>query len=152
MGKKKKRAEAPVPTGHDKRAREKEKEGGIENKAAAPDGVFCSWRLLGTEPYETKFYLYRDGVKVSEEPIAATNYLDAQGTADSEYYVEAQAPNGKTSVSGAVRPLAKPYLEIKTERPDDWKNDRDPKSRPMRYQLGNMSAADLDGYKEHKYL
>ena len=113
--------------------------------AAAADGVFCSWRLLGTEPYETKFYLYRDGVKVSEEPIAATNYLDAQGTADSEYYVEAMAPNGKTSVSAPVRPLAKPYLEIKTERPADWKNDRDPKSRPMRYQLGNMSAADLDG-------
>ncbi|MGN1065072.1 MAG: hypothetical protein ACI4QC_06640, partial [Thermoguttaceae bacterium] len=112
---------------------------------AEPEGVFCSWRLLGTEPYETKFYLYRDGVKVSDEPIAATNFLDAQGTAESEYRVEAQAPNGKTSVSAPVRALTKPYLEIKTERPDDWKNDRDPKSRPMRYQLGNMSAADLDG-------
>ena len=44
MGRKKKRAEAPVPTGHDRRAREKERDAGAQNKAAAPDGVSGSWQ------------------------------------------------------------------------------------------------------------
>ncbi len=41
--KRKERAQAPVPTGHDQRARERERHGGREEKPEAPDGVSGSW-------------------------------------------------------------------------------------------------------------
>ena len=43
-----------------------------------PDGVYLSWRLLGTEPFDTRFDVY-----CNEELVATvdslTNYLDAEG-------------------------------------------------------------------------
>ena len=52
-------------------------------------GVFCSWRILAEEYYDVTYNLYRDGVKVNQEPLTVSNYTDAAGTAMSKYTVKA---------------------------------------------------------------
>lgn len=53
-----------------------------------PEGVFLSWRLLGNEPYDIGFNIYRDGTKITHEPITkTTSYMDTDGEAESEYVI-----------------------------------------------------------------
>lgn len=48
------------------------------------DGVYLSWRYLGTDAQNTSFEIYRDGAKVTQAPICdRTNYKDPEGTLDS---------------------------------------------------------------------
>src|SRR5699024_6845193 len=56
------------------------------------NGIFVSWRMLGTEGDDTFFDLYRDGVRINEQPISSsTNYLDMNGLPTSTYYVQAKS-------------------------------------------------------------
>ena len=57
-----------------------------EDAEKNPLGVYLSWRLLGTEEYDTAFDVYRDGVKIATV-ADSTNYTDKNGTADSRYTV-----------------------------------------------------------------
>ena len=52
-------------------------------------GVYCSWRVLAEEYYDVTYNLYRDGVKVNQEPLKVSNFVDAAGTAASKYTVTA---------------------------------------------------------------
>ena len=52
-------------------------------------GVFCSWRIMGEEYYDTKYNIYRDGKKLNATPLSVSNYTDTDGTAHSRYTVEA---------------------------------------------------------------
>ena len=54
------------------------------------EGYWLSWRLLGEEPWETGFNIYRDGVKINEEPVTeVSSYLDASAPVGSSYVVKA---------------------------------------------------------------
>ena len=44
-------------------------------------GSFVSWRIFGEEYYDTKYNLYRDGVKVNDQPLNASCFTDAAGRA-----------------------------------------------------------------------
>ena len=44
-------------------------------------GVFTSWRIHGTEYYDTQYNLYRDGKLVNPEPLDVSNFTDPEGTA-----------------------------------------------------------------------
>ena len=45
------------------------------------DGVYVGWRLLGLDARDLAFDVYRDGEKITDEPITgATNLVDAEGT------------------------------------------------------------------------
>ena len=50
-------------------------------------GVYLSWRLPGEEYYNVAFNVYRDGVKITEEPISVSNFTDASGTVSNTYTV-----------------------------------------------------------------
>ncbi|MCH5346710.1 MAG: hypothetical protein J1E63_06340, partial [Muribaculaceae bacterium] len=53
-------------------------------------GVFLSWRSLASDDSSMTFDIYRDGVKVNDEPISrVTNYTDAAGVAGVTYEVRA---------------------------------------------------------------
>ena len=52
-------------------------------------GVFTSWRIHGTEYYDTQYNLYRDGKLVNPEPLDVSNFTDPEGTASSTYTVKA---------------------------------------------------------------
>jgi hypothetical protein len=83
------------------------------------DGVYVSWRWLGTEPEEIAFNLYRDGCKVNEFPIGdRTNYADSQGTADSTYYVCAVLDGKELAPSEPAGVWDTPYLTVPLQGPE----------------------------------
>ena len=49
------------------------------------NGVLVSWRLLGTENYNTQFNVYRDGKKIAGPIADSTNYMDKNGSTSSKY-------------------------------------------------------------------
>ncbi|MDA3880346.1 MAG: hypothetical protein PF436_08165 [Prolixibacteraceae bacterium] len=52
------------------------------------EGVFLSWRMLGTELADIGFNIYRNSTKINTTPITtSTNYVDHEGTVDDKYQV-----------------------------------------------------------------
>ena len=111
----------------------------------AQDGVYCSWRQLGTEPYDVQFRLFRNDQQIVDDDFHSSNFLDRDGSLDSVYRVETYYRGELIDKSKDARVLPNQYVEIRAQRPDDWINDREPNAKPLRYQLGNMSTGDLDG-------
>ncbi|MGF7137824.1 rhamnogalacturonan lyase family protein [Roseimarinus sediminis] len=94
-------------------------------------GVFLSWRLLGTDDEQIAFDVYRDHEKINESPITdKTNYIDAGGTSTSLYHVK--TVNSTEEVSDMVSPWTNNFLEI-------------PLQTPAGYEPNDCSTGDLDG-------
>ncbi|SPU22509.1 polysaccharide lyase [Niallia circulans] len=83
------------------------------------DGIYVSWRMLGTDSYDIAFNLYRDHEKINEEPIvSSTNFVDADGNIDSSYEIipvidGEEKPDGTT-----VNVMAENFLDIPIQRPE----------------------------------
>ncbi|WP_419095861.1 rhamnogalacturonan lyase [Halalkalibacter suaedae] len=114
------------------------------------DGVYIGWRLLGTDPEETAFNLYRDGNLVNETPItSSTNYQDQHGSSDSLYCVcvvlngEEQRPTETVSVWDTQ------YLNVPLRKPDDGVS-RDGVS--YTYHANDASVGDVDGDGEYEII
>lgn len=100
-------------------------------------GIYITWRLLGTEDYNTPFQLYRDGAQIATVS-ESTNYFDADGTLDSSYMIQAGQ-----EVSGAVTPFTsqKNYFDLPLNRPENITVD----GEIYCYTVGDASTGDLDG-------
>jgi len=117
-----------------------------------PDGkVFLSWRLLGTDPDNIAFNVYRTtgggaAMKLNEKPISiSTNFLDTDPQTDNgaTYFVrpilkgtegEASTPFGL-----AANAPAQQYIEI-------------PLKTPQGYAPNDASVGDLDGDGEYEIV
>ncbi len=54
------------------------------------DGVYLSWRYLGTEPADIAYNIYKNGLKLNSERISTkTNYMDTLGLPTDKYSVSA---------------------------------------------------------------
>ncbi|KAF0094250.1 MAG: FG-GAP repeat-containing protein [Puniceicoccaceae bacterium 5H] len=121
----------------------------MENLTRAPvavpneEGILVSWRLLGTDPRDTGFYIYRDGHRLNNFPLTgATNYVDTEGTVDSTYEIRAtldgfELPSGETA-----RMLENGYLSVPLDIPEGGTT---PDGVDFTYTANDASAADLDG-------
>ena len=102
------------------------------------EGVYRSWRLLGTEVYDTAFDVYR-----GEELIAtvsdSTNYVDEDGSPFDEYRV---VPAGQVCLDEPVSVLADAALHIPLEAPEGGET---PDGEHYDYTAGDATCADLDG-------
>jgi rhamnogalacturonan endolyase len=108
------------------------------------DSVFISWRLLGTEPANLPFNIYRktgnsSAVKLNSKPLsAATNFADTKADlAQSNLYTIKAVVNGKESAASKAfilpaNALVRQYLSI-------------PLKTPAGYRPHDMSTGDLDG-------
>src|SRR5690554_980713 len=57
-------------------------------------GVYITWRMLGTDPRNVSFNLYRNDQKINASPITgATNYTDAAGSFSAKYSLETVWPD-----------------------------------------------------------
>jgi rhamnogalacturonan endolyase len=130
---------------------------GVVAMKADDDKVFVSWRLLGTEPPDIAFDLYRSTAggapqKLNAQPLTgATSYTDttADLTKDNVYTVRAvartlfgrreQAPSapflGKVPANAPMRP----YIEI-------------PLQLPAETNPNDASVGDLDGDGEYEII
>ncbi|WP_114779234.1 rhamnogalacturonan lyase [Botryobacter ruber] len=116
-----------------------------------PDSVFISWRLLGTEPENLPFNLYRTTgtgkpVKLNPKPITGgTNFTDTQAdlTQNTAYTVKALVKGKETAASKpfvipANAPVAQ-YLSV-------------PLKTPAGYRPHDASAGDLDGDGQYELV
>ncbi len=115
------------------------------------DGVLITWRLLGTDPASTSFHVYRDGARISDEPITeSTNLLDDEGTADSEYFVTAmRAAGAETTETEPFGVRTAAYLSVPLDKPADaYTKD----GQPYSYSANDTSVGDVDGDGQYELL
>ena len=106
----------------------------------AGNANFVSWRLLGYEPDEIAFEVYRDGAKVTAAPITdSTNFVDDGAPADATYTVRAVIGGAEQADSDAAATWPQSYLTIPLDAPEG-------------YTAGDASAGDLDGDGEYELV
>ncbi len=114
------------------------------------DGVFLSWRWLGTEPKEIAFHVYRDGERLTDQPITtSTNYLDPGGGLDSLYCVRAVIDGNEEATCGQALVWETPYLTVPLQKPVDGQN---PDGSSYSYHANDASVGDLDGDGEYEIV
>jgi rhamnogalacturonan endolyase len=115
---------------------------GVVAVPASTGGNLVSWRLFGYEPKDLGFVVYRDGTKITNTPITtSTNYVDAQGTANSKYEVRPVIGGVEGEESPEATVWAGGYLEIPTAAPPGGNNV----DGAYTYSSSDGSVGDLDG-------
>lgn len=103
------------------------------------NGVYISWRFLGTDAKGTAFNVYRDGKLVNSSPITgATNLVDAGGSTSSSYIVKTVVNGKEVAQSDACKPWADWYKSIQLSRPANGTGG-------CTYTPNDMSVGDADG-------
>ena len=122
---------------------------GVVALPAQEQGIFISWRLLGTDAEGTTFDLLRDG-KTIAKGLKVTNYTDKKGTSTSRYSVistsrlleNSKSRNNDMSPSIEVLPWPDLYRSIPLNRPEGGAT---PDRRPYQYRPNDCSVGDVDG-------
>lgn len=111
------------------------------------DGVYLSWRLSGTENYNSSFTVYRDGKQIATVSDS-TNYLDTSGTMNSQYSVFSSSSSIKCDV---VKPFASGsnFLDIPLAPIDNYIA---PDGTSYPYEIRDGSVGDLDGDGQYEIV
>ncbi|MEO3790721.1 cellulose binding domain-containing protein [Nonomuraea sp. B10E15] len=96
------------------------------------NGNLVSWRLLGTEPRDTSFTVYRGGTRVATV-TDSTNYLDSGAAQDASYTVRPVTGGGEGPASEPSLRFANGYLDVPLSPPSSGHHAND------------ASVGDLDG-------
>lgn len=121
------------------------------------EGVFLSWRFLGTDDENTAFNVYRDGKVITDKPVTdKTNYVDKQYTQGSKYYVEAvitdkngNITQSEADISKEVSPLEQNYFDIPLLQPESLTM---PDKSTCTYTPNDASVGDLDGDGQYEII
>ena len=97
------------------------------------EGIFLSWRLLGTESYDTGFNIYRNGTKVAGPISNSTNYMDNNGKVTDSYYVRTVVNGSEQTESDSIGVWNNNYLDVPINKPGDI------------YSANDATVADVDG-------
>lgn len=107
-------------------------------------GIYLSWRLLGTEAYDTAFDIYRDGEKIATVSDS-TNYTDT--SAGLEYTV---VVSGEPISSGdTVTVNDEQYLKIPLDVPEGGISLD---GEEYTYSPNDVTPADVDGDGEYELI
>ena len=112
------------------------------------EGVFLSWRYLGTDDEKVEFEVYRDGEKI-DTLKDKTNYVDNAGNDASEYYVKAVLDSKEVDTSGTVKPQAENYFDIPLDKPADLTM---PDGTVCTYSANDASVGDVDGDGQYEII
>jgi len=105
------------------------------------NGVFISWRVLGSEWKGVSYNLYKGNEKLNPEPITgASNFLDSSGNLESEYHVRALVKDIEQESSDTVQPWPQNYYDIPL------------RDIPGTYELNEASVGDLDGDGDYEIV
>lgn len=122
--------------------------------------VFLSWRMLGLDPEEIRFNIYRrpgggDEIKLNESPLYATSFLDDQWDSSREHTwrVVAISDGLDHELGGSFTLPAKsptlPYLKVPLQLPE---GGTAPDGKEYTYSANDASVADLDGDGDYEIL
>lgn len=112
------------------------------------NGVFISWRVLGTEQSNVCYNLYRGSTKLATI-TGASNYLDTTGTTGSTYQVSAVVNGNEQNKSSSVRVWDKNYLQIPLQIPSEGMT---PDGVSYTYSANDCSVGDLDGDGQYEII
>lgn len=112
-------------------------------------GMYCSWRINADEYYATTYDLYRDGVKVNDQPLTVSNFTDPNGTLESQYTVKAVHAGQASADSKKGYNLANGWLEVKKPKriSNDGKTDIS-----NQYEPNDATIGDVDGDGEMELI
>ncbi|MDP9985919.1 hypothetical protein J2S98_001067 [Arthrobacter oryzae] len=124
--------------------------------AGTSEGVFLSWRLLGTEATGssatgltgTDFNVYRDGQKLATV-TDSTNFLDRAGTAGSAYQVRAVVGGVEVDRSATATPWGSNFKDIPLKKPADGVT---PGGQAYAYSANDTSVGDVDGDGQYEFI
>ena len=152
-------AQTPI----DKPARQMEYLTRATTAVKVSNGVYISWRLLGTESIENQsFDIYRNNALIYTTDVSApTCYTDAQGTAADTYKVvksgdsiadEKAVSVWTTNITGSYDDVinSAAYLEFPIDKPADGVVDID--NSEYSYDAGDASVGDVDGDGEYELI
>lgn len=111
------------------------------------NGVYLSWRLLGTESYSTTFNVYRNGTKIASV-TDSTNYVDTSGSTNSKYTVRTVVNGKESTESDSVSVLSNNYKDVPIQKPSDTKLN----GETVTYSANDASVADVDGDGEYEII
>ena len=118
------------------------------------NGVYLSWRLLGTEasvPTITKspdFDVYKNGNKIATV-TDSTNYLDYSGTTSDKYTVTI---SNTTPTDNDISVQPQNYFDIPLDIPADYTYSDSSNTYTYSYAPGDASCGDLDGDGEYEIV
>jgi|SRR5690554_2974253 len=109
------------------------------------NGIFISWRMLGDDPNNISFNVYRNGARVNGSPITdSTNFYDGSGTTSAAYTVR-PIVNGQELQANPAKPTwSNPYWAINLDRPNGGSD--------YSYSPGDASVGDVDGDGEYEVI
>ncbi|AZK49128.1 G-D-S-L family lipolytic protein [Paenibacillus lentus] len=113
-------------------------------------GNYIGWRMLGLDPDDIAFNIYRDGVKLNKKPIAdSTNFTDKEGKNHSVYKITTVVDGKEKDASSKFGVWQQQYLAIPLQKPADaYTKD----GQPYTYIAGDASVGDLDGDGEYEIV
>ncbi|MBV7321038.1 rhamnogalacturonan lyase [Bacillus halotolerans] len=113
-------------------------------------GVFVSWRFLGTDHETVTFHIYRNGDRITGKPISdSTNFLDEKGTEDSLYQVAAVYKGREERLSKEAPVWRENVLELPLNKPEGGVT---PDGKPYTYSANDASVGDVDGDGEYEII
>jgi len=102
--------------------------------------VFLSWRMLGTDPADIGFNVYRGNEKINSKPATdSTNYIDSNSSPSSRYSVAPVIGGVEQAKSEPVSVWGNQYLTI-------------PLQTPPGYTPNDASVGDLDGDGQYEIV
>ncbi|MGN0150509.1 MAG: rhamnogalacturonan lyase [Clostridia bacterium] len=107
------------------------------------NGVYLSWRLLGTEPINQTFDVYRGDTKIQED-IDATNYIDPDGRDGDSYKVVPH--NGIGLENDEFTALANDYFDIMLNKPETNADD------DYTYEFNDTAIGDVDNDGQYEFI
>lgn len=114
------------------------------------EGVYLSWRYLGTDNANTSFDIYRDGQKITDKPITGgTNYVDVGGTMESVYTVHALVNGTEIEKSESISVNGNDFFDIVLDMPQPGVT---PAGDEYDYSPNDASCGDLDGDGEYEII
>ena len=114
----------------------------------SPDTVMVGWRYLSSDPLRVAFNVYRDGERLTPEPVAvSTQFFDPNASTRAARYEVRPVVDGRELPDGrgaCVLPADAPcgYLEIPLQQPE---SQLMPDGSSCSYAANDASAGDVDG-------
>ncbi|WP_077623533.1 fibronectin type III domain-containing protein [Sediminibacillus massiliensis] len=114
------------------------------------EGVLISWRMLGTDPAEIGFNIYRDGELLTKEPLTdRTNFVDESGNSNSVYEIHPIVDGKPKGSRSKTEVLENNFFDIPLNKPEDGET---PLGDPYTYRANDASVGDLDGDGEYEII
>ncbi len=128
---------------------------GVVAFRTSEDSVMVSWRFMEGDTPETAFHVYKNGKRITKEPITkSTTFMDANRAERETVYkvrktktLKRDRTSGGSWVLKADAPIG--YLEIPLQRPADAENIR---GEEYTYTANDASVADLDGDGQYEII